>query len=149
MAISVQFETVIARSVDDVFAQLAAVERFPEWLVASGIVRVERAPGPLQTGTALRIEQRIAGRATTLEGAIAALEPARRLAFRAKDREGISVEAEALLSPEGAGCRLRWSVKIGLPLKFRLFESMAAPEARRAAATDLENLRRRLESVAG
>jgi uncharacterized protein YndB with AHSA1/START domain len=149
MAISAQFETLIARPIGDVFAQLAAVERFPDWLVASGIVRVERGPGPLGTGTPLRIEQRIAGRATTLEGAVAAFESPRRLAFRVKDREGISVEAEALLSAEGPGTRLRWSVKIGLPLKYRLFESMAAPEARRAAAVDLENLRRQLESVAG
>jgi hypothetical protein len=29
-----------------------------------------------------------------------------------------------------------------------MFESMAAPEVRRAAAADLENLRRRLEAVA-
>ncbi|HEY0443411.1 MAG TPA: SRPBCC family protein [Candidatus Limnocylindrales bacterium] len=149
MTIAAQFDTVIARSVDDVFAELAAVERFPEWLVASGIVRVERAPGPLREGTPLRIEQRIAGRATTLEGTITAFEPGSRFAFRAKDREGISVEAEALLAADGATCRLRWSVRIGLPLKYRLFESMAAPEAKRAAASDIENLRRRLEAVAG
>jgi uncharacterized protein YndB with AHSA1/START domain len=149
MTIAAEFETVIARSVDDVFAELAAVERYPEWLVASGIVRVERAPGTLAQGTPLRIEQRIAGRATTLEGAITAFDPGSRLAFRARDREGISVEADALLAADGATCRLRWSIRIGLPLKYRLFESMAAPEAKRAAASDLENLRRRLDASAG
>ena len=44
---------------------------------------------------------------------------------------------------------LRWSVRIGLPLKFRMFESMVAPQARKAAALDVEALKRRLESVAG
>lgn len=149
MTIVAQFETVVARSADDVFAELAAVERFPEWLVASGIIRVEPGPGPIGEGTPLRIEQRIAGRATTLEGAITAFQPGARFAFRAKDREGISVEAEALLAPDGPTCRLRWSIRISLPLKYRLFESMAAPEAKRAAEADLENLRRRLEAVAG
>lgn len=149
MTITAEFETAIARSADDVFAELAAVERFPEWLIASGIVRVERGPGPIREGTSLRIEQRIAGRATTLEGAITAFQPGARFAFGGKDREGISVAAEALLTPDGPTCRLRWSVRIGLPLKYRLFESMAAPEAKRAAAADLENLRRRLEAVAG
>ena len=44
---------------------------------------------------------------------------------------------------------LRWSVRIGLPLKYRMFELMVAPQARKAAALDVEALKRRLESVAG
>jgi uncharacterized protein YndB with AHSA1/START domain len=150
VAIEARFETAIGRSAEDVFGQLIAVEEFPEWLVASGVVRVERLdPGPLKQGTRLRIEQRIAGRATTLEGKITALEPAARFAFTAKDREGISLDVEALLRAEGATSRLRWSIRVGLPLRYRLFESMAAPEVRRAASADLDRLKQRLEAVAG
>jgi hypothetical protein len=149
MTIAAQLETVIARSAEAVFAETSAVERYPEWLIASGIVRVELlGPGPLADGTRIRIEQRVAGRASTLEGAISAFEPPKRFGLQAKDRDGISIELEALISPEGPSCRLRWSIRIGLPLRYRMFESMAAPEVKRAAASDLENLRRRLEAVA-
>ena len=149
MTIAAQLETVIARSAEAVFAEISAVERYPEWLIASGIVRVELLdPGPLADETRIRVEQRVAGRASTLEGAVSEFEPPTRFGLRAKDRDGISIELEALLSPEGPTCRLRWSIRIGLPLRYRMFESMAAPEVRRAAAADLENLRRRMDAVA-
>jgi uncharacterized protein YndB with AHSA1/START domain len=149
VSIEARLETTIGRTAEDVFGQLGAVEQFPEWLVASGVVRVERLDaGPLKEGSRLRIGQRIAGRATTLEGRITAFEQAKRFGFQARDRDGISVEVEALLASEGATCRLRWSVRLGLPLRFRLFESMAGPEVRRAAAADLERLKQRLEAVA-
>jgi hypothetical protein len=150
VSIEARLETTIGRTAQDVFGQLAAVELFPEWLVASGVVRVERLdPGPLKDGSRLLIEQRIAGRATTLEGKVTAFEPGSRFGFQAKDRDGISVEVEALLAADGAMCRLRWSLRLGLPLRFRLFESMAAPEVRRAAEADLQRFKQRLEAVAG
>jgi uncharacterized protein YndB with AHSA1/START domain len=150
MAIAVELETMIARNCDDVFARLADVRRYPEWLVASGIVSAEVAgDGPIAAGSKLRIGQAIAGRASTLDGAVTAFEPGSRLAFRAKDREGISIEIDARLSPEGATCRLRWAVKLALPLKYRFFESMVAPQVRHAAVADLERLRIGLQSVAG
>ena len=149
MTIEARIEILIGRPSADVFRELTAVEQFPEWLVSSGVVRVERLEqGPLQRGHHLRIAQRIAGRATTLEGEVAALDPGQRFALRARDRDGITIELEALLAAEGATTRLRWSARIGLPLRYRLFESMAAPEVRRAAAGDLERLKQRLEAVA-
>jgi hypothetical protein len=54
-----------------------------------------------------------------------------------------------VLAPDDLSTRLRWSVRIGLPLRYRMFESMVTPQARRAATLDLEALKRRLESVAG
>jgi hypothetical protein len=150
VSIEARFDTAIGRNANDVFAHLIAVEQFPEWLVASGIVRVERLdPGPPRQGTRLRIEQRIAGRATTLDGRITALESDKRFGFAAKSRDGISIDLDAEITPEGATSRLHWSIRIGLPLRYRLFESAAAPEVRRAAAADLERLKRRLEAVAG
>jgi uncharacterized protein YndB with AHSA1/START domain len=150
MSIEARLETAIGRNASDVFTHLTAVEQFHEWLVASGVVRVERLDsGPLKQGSRLRIQQRIAGRAATLEGQVTALEPPTRFGFAAKDRDGVTVDVEALLAADGAMSRLRWSVRVGLPLRYRLFESMAAPEIRRAAAADLERLKRRLEAVAG
>ena len=43
MAIDVTVTARIGRLPRDVFAALVAVERFPEWLIASGIVGVARA----------------------------------------------------------------------------------------------------------
>lgn len=150
MTIEAQAEVQIARPIDGVWAELSAVERFPEWLRESGVTRVERPPQvPLGAGTPLQIDQRLAGRAATLEGAITAWEPPQRLAFRARHPDGITIEAEVSLAPDGPTTWVRWRLRVSLPLRLRLFEGMAAPEVRRAAAEDLFGLKRRLEQVAG
>jgi hypothetical protein len=150
MTISAELETHIARTVPAVFAELVALDRYPDWLIASGIVRVERLDdGPLANGSRLRVEQKVAGRAATLEGVVTVHEPDQRFGFEARDKDGIKVDIEAVLAADGAGTLLRWSVRVGLPLRFRMLEGMVAPQARRAATLDLEAFKRRLESVAG
>ena len=151
MTIAVQLETSIGRSPATVFAELIAVERFPEWLIASGIVRVERLDeGPLTVGARLRIGQSVAGRSTTLDGSVTVLEPDAAFGLRGRDPDGVTIELDAQLSSDDAlTTRLRWSLRMGLPLRYRMFESMVAPQAKRAATLDLEAFKRRLESVAG
>ena len=150
MTISVEAEARIGRPVADVFAALIDVERYPEWLIASGIVRVERLDtGPLQAGSRLRIAQTVAGRSTVLDGAVTALAHDAAFGLRGKDKDGISVEIDAVVAADDLATRLRWTARVGLPLRYRMFESMVAPQARRAAALDLEALKRRLETVAG
>ncbi len=149
MTIAAQLETRIARSVPAVFAELTALERYPEWLVESGIVQVERIVGePIVPGARIRVQQQIAGRAATLDGTITVVEPGRRFAFEARDQEGVKIDIEAALAPDGPATFLRWSIRVGLPLRYRMFEGMIAPQARRAATLDLESFKRRLESVA-
>ncbi len=150
MTIQAEAEVQIARGIDTVWAELTAIERFPEWLRESGIVRVDRlSDGPTGPGTSLRIEQRLAGRSSILEGVINGWDAPHRFAFGARHPDGITIEAEAALAPDGPTTWLRWRIQVGLPLRLRLFESMAAPEVRRAAAADLFGLKRRLEQVAG
>jgi carbon monoxide dehydrogenase subunit G len=150
MAISLDLDVRIGRPSADVFARLTDVERWPEWLIASGIVKVERLDdGPLAEGSALRIQQRVAGRSSTLDARVTALTATTRFAVTGRDADGISVEIDASLTDEGPATRLDWRLKIGLPLRYRMLESMAAPQVRRAAALDLEAFRQRLESVAG
>ena len=150
MTVSIDAETRIARPLPEVFAALTDVERFPEWLIASGIVRVDRLdPGPLRAGSRLRIGQSIAGRTTTLDGAVTILAPDAAFGFRGKDRDGIEILIEAVVAPDELATRLGWSARIKLPLRYRLFESMVEPQARKAAALDLEALRRRLEAAGG
>ncbi len=150
MTIAVQLETSIGRSPATVFAELIAVERFPQWLIASGIVRVERLDeGPLAVGARLRIGQSVAGRSTTLDGSVTVLEPAAAFGLRGRDPDGVTIELDAQLSSDDAlTTRLRWSLRMGLPLRYRMLESMVAPQAKRAATLDLEAFKRRLESVA-
>jgi uncharacterized protein YndB with AHSA1/START domain len=148
MTVSVDLETVIDRPVGDVFAALVDVEHYPDWLIASGIVRVERLdPGPLIKGSRLRISQTVAGRSTVLDGNVTELAPGQRFGLRGKDKDGVTIEIDAALGPQGPATRLHWSLALKLPLRFRMFESMVAPQAKRAAALDLEAFKRRLEAA--
>jgi uncharacterized protein YndB with AHSA1/START domain len=149
MAITLDLEVSVGRPSAEVFAHLTDVERWPEWLIASGIVRVELLDaGPLVEGSRLRIDQRVAGRAGTLDAKVTAVEPGTRFAVAGKDADGISVEIDATLVPDGAVTRLTWHLRIGLPLRYRMLEGIATPQVRRAAALDLEAFRQRLGSVA-
>jgi uncharacterized protein YndB with AHSA1/START domain len=149
MTVQVDLETDIRRPPADVFAALVDVESYPSWLIASGIVRVERLdPDPLVAGSRLRIHQTVAGRSTILDGTVTVLQPGAAFALRGKDKDGVSIQIDAVLALDELATRLRWSLRLGLPLRFRMFESMVAPQARRAAALDLEALKRRLEAAA-
>jgi uncharacterized protein YndB with AHSA1/START domain len=148
MAIAVTIEATVARPPDEVFAHIADIERWPSWLIASGIVRVERSTDvPLVEGEHLVVEQRAAGRAGTFEAQVTALQPPTRLALHGRDGDGVTIDIDAALVPDSDGTSLRWSIRIGLPLRYRMFESMARPQVERAAALDIEALRRRLEST--
>jgi hypothetical protein len=157
VTITAELETRIGRPVAGVFTELSAVERFPEWLIASGIVRVQRLDdGPLASGSRLRIDQQVSGLANVLEGSITAFEPpsstepasAGRIALEGRSDSGVRVGFDASLLADGPVTRLRWSVRIDLPLRYRMLEGMLAPQVRRAATLDLEAFRIRLESVA-
>jgi uncharacterized protein YndB with AHSA1/START domain len=149
MTLKVELQSRIGRSPSAVFAELVALDRYPQWLIASGVTAIELLdPGPLAVGTRLRIAQSVAGRATTLEGSVTALEPDRRLVLQAKDRDGIKIGIAAAVAADGSSTVLRWSLRVDLPLRYRMFEGMVAPQARRAAALDLEAFKQRLESVA-
>jgi uncharacterized protein YndB with AHSA1/START domain len=151
MAIAVTIEATVSRPPDEVFAKIAEIERWPSWLIASGIIRVERSSdGPLLEGEHLKVEQRAAGRAGTFDAQVTALQPPTRLALHGRDGDGVTIDIDAAVAPDGdsPGTNLRWSIRIGLPLRYRMFESMARPQVERAAALDIEALRRRLESTA-
>jgi uncharacterized protein YndB with AHSA1/START domain len=151
MAITFATEVDIARPPDAVYEELSAVERWPTWLIASGVRRVELIDaGTLGVGTRLRLDQAAAGRASTIEATIAAFTPPTRFALTGRDGDGVTTEIEASLapSPDGTATRLGWRVQIRLPFRLRFFESLAAPQVRKAAALDLEAFRRRLETGA-
>ena len=148
MAIAVTIETTIARPPAEVFALIADIEAWPSWLIASGIVRVRRsADGPLAEGEQLTVEQRAAGRSGTFKATVTVFQPPTHLALHGRDEDGVTIDIDAVLAPADAATDLRWSIRIGLPLRYRMFESMARPQVDRAAALDIEALRRRLQAA--
>jgi uncharacterized protein YndB with AHSA1/START domain len=148
MTVLVEVDTRIARQASEVFRALADIERYPEWLIASGIVSVERLdPGPLAVGSLLRIGQTVAGRSTVLDGSVTAFAPGSMFGITGKDKDGVSIDIDAALTADGGSSDLRWTLRIRLPLRYRMFESMVTPQARRAALLDLEAFKRRLEST--
>lgn len=148
MTIEVAIETTIARPPAHVYVHIADMESWPSWLIASGIIGVGRSTGgPIHAGERLRIDQRAAGRAGTFDAEVTAADPPARLALRGVDGDGVSIDIEAVLTPLAMGTALRWSIRIGLPARLRLFESMARPQVQRAAALDIEALKRRLETA--
>jgi uncharacterized protein YndB with AHSA1/START domain len=149
MAIAVTIETHVARPPADVFDALTAIDGWPAWLIATGIVRVTRSSAAaLVPGEQVTIDQRAAGRASVVEARVTALARPTRFAIEGRDADGVTTTLDARLAEAGdGGTSLRWSVRIGLPLRYRVFESLAAPQVQRAAALDIEALRRRLETT--
>jgi uncharacterized protein YndB with AHSA1/START domain len=150
MAIAVVLETRIGRSIEDVYRHLVDLDRWPEWLIATGIRRIEREQvGGAVPGEALRIEQAAAGRAASFDGRVVRAETPTDLAVSGRDAEGVSIDIVASLVPvEPSITVLRWSIRIGVPLRYRIFESLARPQVERAVVLDVEAFKRRLESVA-
>ena len=153
MAIDIAIDSTIERTPDDVFAAVADLDAWPTWLIASGIRAVRReGAGEPSVGERLVVEQNAAGRAGTFDAHVTGFEPGRRIALRGRDRDGVTIDMQAAVVPtpgtDGSTTELQFSIRIGLPLKYRVFESMARPQVERAALLDVESLRLRLESPA-
>jgi uncharacterized protein YndB with AHSA1/START domain len=151
MAIDVAVESTVARTPTDVFAAIADLDAWPSWLIASGIVSVRRdRAGPAVKGERLVVAQNAAGRASTFDVEVDVADAAVRLALRGRDADGVTIAIDAGVAPtpdaDGSSTELRWSIRIGLPLRYRVFESMARPQVERAALLDVEALRLKLES---
>lgn len=152
MAIEVTVDRTIERSPAAVFERIADVEAWPEWLIASGITAVRRSrTGPIALGEQLVVQQMAAGRPATFAAEVKTLDVPSRLAVRGRDDDGVSIEIDASLAPtdaaDGTATALRWTIRIGLPLRYRILEGIARPQVERAVQLDLEALRRRLEST--
>lgn len=148
MAISVTIETDIARPPEVVYAALIDLATWPVWLIATGIVDIVRdGDAPLAVGERLTIDQRAAGRSSTVDATVSAMDAPHRFAIAGRDGDGVATSLDAALAPIDGGTRLRWSARIEVPFRYRVFESMVAPQVQRAAALDVEAFKRRLESA--
>jgi hypothetical protein len=102
--------------------------------------------GPLAAGERLTVTQQAAGRAGVFDAVVEALDPPNLLVVEGRDTEGVTIAIEADVAAAQGGSTLRWSIRIGLPFRYRIFESMAKPQVQHAAALDIEALRRNLGS---
>jgi uncharacterized protein YndB with AHSA1/START domain len=145
MSIDVTVDATIARPPEDVFARIADVEAWPEWLIASGITKVRRTTtGPVREGEHFVVQQRAAGRTGTFDAVARVVDLPTRFVVEGRDPDGVSIAIDATLAPADEESALRWSIRIGLPFRYRIFESMARPEVERAARLDVERLRQDL-----
>jgi uncharacterized protein YndB with AHSA1/START domain len=148
MTIEVEVDEAIAAPPEAVYARVADIEAWPTWLIASGIIRVDRsATGPVTAGERIVVEQRAQGRAGTFEAEVAEATAPTRFTVRGRDGDGVSIEIDALVTPTDGGSSLHWSIGIGLPFRYRVFESMARPQVQRAAMLDVLALRIGLEAA--
>lgn len=148
MTIEVEVCEAIAVPPEAVYARIADIEAWPTWLIASGIIRVDRsATGAVTAGERVVVEQRAQGRAGTFEAEVTEATAPTRFTVRGRDGDGVSIEIDALVTPTDVGSSLHWSIGIGLPFRYRVFESMARPQVQRAAMLDVLALRIGLEAA--
>jgi uncharacterized protein YndB with AHSA1/START domain len=146
MSIDVTVEATIDRPPEDVYARIADIEAWPSWLIASGITVVRRTmTGPVTVGEDFEVQQRAAGRRGTFDAVARVVDPPTRFVVEGRDPDGVSIAIDASLAAAAEGSALRWSIRIGLPFRYRIFESMARPEVERAARLDIERLRQDLD----
>jgi uncharacterized protein YndB with AHSA1/START domain len=145
MSIDVTVDLTIARPPEDVFARIADIDAWPSWLIASGITSVRRtASGSVTVGERFAVQQRAAGRTGTFDVVARVVDPMTRFVVEGRDPDGVSIAIDATLAAADEGSALRWSIRIGLPFRYRIFESMARPQVERAARLDIERLRQDL-----
>lgn len=149
MSIIAVAEVEVGRPAEVVFGEVAAVERYPMWLRASGVVAVERdGEGPLVSGSRFFVTQRVAGNEARLDAVVTVAEEPTQFAFRATEPRGITLHVEVGIVPLDLRSRVRWTARIDLPFRLRLFEGIARAEVVRATVADLEGLRRMLDATA-
>jgi uncharacterized protein YndB with AHSA1/START domain len=148
MSIDVTVDATIAGPPEDAFPRISDIDAWPQWLIASGITSVRRtARGSVTAGEQFVVQQRAAGRTGTFDAVARVVDPPTRFVVEGRDPDGVSIVIDATLAAADEGSALRWSIRIGLPFRYRIFESMARPEVERAARLDIERLRQDLGAV--
>jgi carbon monoxide dehydrogenase subunit G len=134
----------VARPADAVYAVLATVERYPDWL--PGVTAAEQtSPGPVGEGTTFRL--RLAGPGGPLEanGVVVAADPGRSLALRGEASQG-RVEGELELEPVDGGTRITVGMEVALSGMYAFAEGLVAGGLRNAMPNALRRIRDRLEA---
>jgi uncharacterized protein YndB with AHSA1/START domain len=145
-----KIEIRIASAVERVFALLAAVERYDDWLPPSdAFIRVELVrDGPIQIGTAF-VDYQTHG--IEMPGEVHIYEPPRRIGFRQRMKlplgAEISTRMEYTLEADGDGTRVVRHQVFTIPWLLRPIELIAKGKMIKEVRRILDALKRAAESA--
>ncbi|HEX5013642.1 MAG TPA: SRPBCC family protein [Candidatus Limnocylindrales bacterium] len=137
----------IERSPEDVFAFVSEVANNPLW--RKNVVRMEWLDdGPMRVGRRGRQTQKVLGREWTVEAEIVEWDPPQRVTWEA--RQGpVTARSWVRVEPDGTGSLATGGADGGFKGPIGgLLTRLAAPRMLKQAESDLQALRRRLESSA-
>ena len=146
--VKVDYDVLIRRAPEDVFAYVTQVEQIPEWQREGGVKKVTKsAEGPLAVGSRFRMDRESRGRMATIDCQVTRLDPAREFDFTTTDSSGFVGDFRTTLTPAPGGTDLHWSVQMEPPnLLYRLLQPMIRRGINKSADVDFATLKRNLES---
>lgn len=136
--------TEINRPIDEVFAYVSQVERFPEWSAAVQDAKMTSS-GPLGVGSTFRTTAQFLGRRFETDNVVTAYEPSRRFAGKATSGP-LQFEVTVTLQPVDGRTRVTWAIE-GEPAGFfRVAEPVLAHVGRRQIEAQVGTLKDLLEA---
>ncbi len=133
----------VRRDIEGTFAELSAIERYPQWL--PGVTAAEQtSDGPLAVGTTFRLQ--LAGPTGPIDatGEVTELDAPKRLVVRASASAG-QVAGGFDLEPIEVGCRARVWMELELRGMYRFAEGLVRRELETSLPGVLDQLRTKLE----
>jgi carbon monoxide dehydrogenase subunit G len=139
-----EFETKIARPIDEVFAYVVDGRSGVEWQPHTESVALV-TPGPVRTGSRFRITRRMFGRPVTVETEITRSDPPH--SFSVASRSGpLKVGASWHFEGSGEETTARWKLGLEVGPLLRPIEALVTRGMRAELESDLAKLRETLEA---
>ena len=137
---------VIARKPEDVFAYLDDLKARPNWQddVRSTTVLTE---GPTRVGTEVEETRQMGSRTLTVRWRVTAHEPPRRSTFETYQSTMMKPSGVISVEPSGDGSRVTFEMEPNPMGMAKLMMPMIAGRIRKNVATDLDHLKRNLETA--
>ena len=137
---------VIARKPEDVFAYLDDLKARPNWQddVRSTKVLTE---GPTRVGTEVEETRQMGSRTLTVRWRVTAHEPPRRSTFETYQSTMMKPSGVISVEPSGDGSRVTFEMEPNPMGMAKLMMPMIAGRIRKNVATDLDHLKRNLETA--
>jgi carbon monoxide dehydrogenase subunit G len=139
-----QADTHIDRSVNDVFAYITEIGRFPEWSTVVQEATITSA-GSLGVGSTFRTTAHFLGRRFQTDNVVTVYEPPH--VFAGKVTSGpVQYEVTTTLQPEDGGTHVTWAIEGEAAGFFRVAEPLLARLGRRQIEAQVGTLKDLLEA---
>jgi hypothetical protein len=136
------YEESIAASPDAVFAVMADIARFDEWLAMDGR---PKDPGPTRLGSRFESTSRIGPLRLDSQGEITRYEPGRRFGFRLMNPRAVEFEIDIRLDPSDGGTRMKGSGTLQMHRLWRLLGPIMRLELEKGEAAEAARLKKLVE----